>query len=202
MGILNREDVEKVNRKFRLELNPGEDGEVRIPTAAHVDQCLKDGKDFNFAMRSYQDTVAMEEKEEAENKLKERASSALSKKKLGQFAGALFKLKKAMRQNGDPILLELLDTDPLVKDLPAVENSDTELDKEVKELLFLEAKEKLKKLSKEQRDNQPEAGGISKTTSSVQTAAAHMIANLKKGKTKLGKKLSERKKAQAESEKG
>ena len=126
---------------------------------------MKDGKDFNFAMRSYQDTIAAEEKEEEEIKLRERASSGLSKKKLGQYAGALFKLRKAMRKNGDPALLKVLDADPLVRDLPPVENSDEELEREVKEILFVEAKEKLKKLSNEQRGNEPEAQGISKTTS-------------------------------------
>ena len=116
-------------------------------------------------MRSYQDTIAAEEKEEEEIKLRERASSGLSKKKLGQYAGALFKLRKAMRKNGDPALLKVLDADPLVRDLPPVENSDEELEREVKEILFVEAKEKLKKLSNEQRGNEPEAQGISKTTS-------------------------------------
>ena len=191
MGILNRKDVEKVNRKFRLELNPGEDGEVRIPTAKHVDQCLRDGKDFNFAMRSYQDTAAAEMREEKEEKIKEHASSNLAKRKLGKYAGALHKVKQAIKESENAKMIEFLESDFLLTSLPPVENSDVELDKEIKDIHFIEAKAKLKKLESEQTGKAvDEAGGIARTQSSVQNAAATLIANLKGRQTKLGQSLA------------
>ncbi|GMI18436.1 hypothetical protein TrLO_g12334 [Triparma laevis f. longispina] len=183
MGILSRTDVEKVNRKFRVELNPGEDGEVQIPPKEHVEQCYKDGQDFYFAMRSYQDKISEDEKEKKEEVRKGEAKSSLSKRKLGLYAGALNKLRRTIKEGAaeglKDRLIELLDNDDIVADLPEVENDDDEIEREIKEIIFSEAKDKLKTIQDEQNGGIDKAGGIMRTNTSVQNAAASLIAKLK-----------------------
>lgn len=183
MGILSRTDVEKVNRKFRVELNPGEDGEVQIPPKEHVEQCYKDGQDFYFAMRSYQDKISEDEKEKKEEVRKGEAKSSLSKRKLGLYAGALNKLRRTIKEGAaeglKDRLINLLDNDDIVADLPEVENDDDEIEREIKEIIFFEAKDKLKTIQDEQNGGTDKAGGIMRTNTNVQNAAASLIAKLK-----------------------
>ena len=221
MGILSGADVEKVNRKFHRELNPGEDGEVQIPTKEvrtrakrvlgcsssqfsnptqtltslepripqHVDQCFKDGQDFNFAMKSYQDKIKEEEKEKKENERKEVAKSNLSKRKLGLYAGALNKIKRTIKEcpknKLKSTLDDLLENDDIVCDLPEVENDDDEIEQEIQEIIFVQAKAKLKDIQDSQGGS---SSGIDRTNTSVQNAAASLIAKLKSRRGTDGQK--------------
>ncbi|GMH80577.1 hypothetical protein TrST_g622 [Triparma strigata] len=189
MGILSGADVEKVNRKFHRELNPGEDGEVQIPTKEHVDQCFKDGQDFNFAMKSYQDKIKEEEKEKKENERKEVAKSNLSKRKLGLYAGALNKIKRTIKECPEnklkSTLDDLLENDDIVCDLPEVENDDDEIEQEIQEIIFVQAKAKLKDIQDSQGGS---SSGIDRTNTSVQNAAASLIAKLKSRRGTDGQK--------------
>ncbi len=146
MGILLTSDVEKVNRKFRMELAVGDSDEVHIPTAEHVETCIKDGRDFNFAMRSYQKIVMKTEKAKIMEKKVHEATAILDKKKLGHYSGALYKIKRLIDECGGEALKAKINEDDYFQSLPAVENSQEEITRELKRIDFDEAQLKLKKM--------------------------------------------------------
>ena len=146
MGVLQVSDVSKVTRKFRVELNPGPDGEVQIPTDKYLQQCIKTGMDFNYIMRTYQQKVekANEEKKTKEAEL--NAEHVINKRKLGVMKGAINKIMVKI-DVGEGVRTELKKAVRVIyKSLPQVEVSREEIREEVHSQRVLEAKRELKKL--------------------------------------------------------
>jgi len=168
MGILAVGDVEKVTRKFRAELNPGKDGEVQIPTEKYLTECLVKGWDYQFAMTSYQKQVEVEGGKEKAAKEDHGAEFVINKRKLGIYKGTINKilmkvdamevLRTTAKMEGvqweekDHVKLRS-DMQALVKSLPEVEVSKSELRAEVRVIKVDMAKAELKKLQDQKKNH-------------------------------------------------
>ena len=145
MGILSTGDVQKVTRKFRVELNPGDGEEVSIPTPEHIETCLRDGHDFNFAMRSYQDLMKVKKKEDEKEEREKVAIDTLNKRKLGKYFGAMHKVRKKLEAEGGDIA-RWFKEDELLSSLPPLENSSDDVSSQVRDDRLEEARNRLKNL--------------------------------------------------------
>jgi len=204
MGILEVSDVEKVTRKFRVELNPGSDGEVQIPTEKYLQECLVKGMDYQFAMSSYQDNTEQEKMKEKNKEDERNAEFTINKRKLGLFKGAINKilvkvdemevLRTSARDGG--VVWDENDHKKLRQDivtvskmLPAVEVSALELREEVRVMKLRNAKEELKRLQESKitshlSEDEKKAIQEQKQKISTQKAASKVMAIVQSNRRK------------------
>ena len=146
MGILKVADVDKVTRKFRMELSSGADEEVHIPPADYITDCFQKGEDFNEAIIGYQKEKKKEERVEKRKLAEDKAKSIIDRHKKGAFAGAVFKLRELVENSGNAELKEQIRSDDLLSNLPDAENFDEEVKHEIKKIEYREAEARIKEM--------------------------------------------------------
>jgi hypothetical protein len=179
MGILTVADVDKVTRKFRMEL-AGDEAEIQIPNPEYVSEALGKGKDFNAAIADFQKQEKRKELVKKKEEMKEKAVHSIDKYKKGAFSGGLFKLKNMVEKHGSEELRKLMRDDNLLSSLPEADNSEEEIRHELKKLEYKMAEQRIKELKIQQTDEKSTRKNAESRKASITTMVSSFGAKMKR----------------------